>query len=328
MNSLRIGLIGCGRAAERLYLPALAQLPQGQLIAVADPSPERRKMIAAGLSGCRAFSSAEALLEGTELDAVLVTSPPETHLEIASLTLEKELPVLVEKPLALSPAGAETLVALETRSQGAVMVGFNRRYWRPIGQLRRQMSRRSLNETVSARFVLTSNIRDWSPISGATDPLDDLGSHQIDLLRFIFDDEVAAISARWIDTQTILMQVKLAGGVVAECQAGYCDAVQESIRVDCAGQHYRAELGSERIRPAGGLVRTGFDLAEAVNRRLLGRHSSLRSSYRQQLARFFDYVRTATAPQPGVAAGLAVLHAIEAARQSASHGGQEVMITP
>jgi predicted dehydrogenase len=328
MNSLKIGLIGCGRAAERLYLPALTQLPQGYLVAVADPSPARRELIAAGQPGCRTFSSAEAMLQETELQAVIVTTPPETHLEIAGLALKKGMPVLVEKPLAPSLAGVEALAALERASRAKVMVGFNRRYWAPIGRLRQAMKHRSLTgQGVAARLVLTSNIQEWSPISRASDPLDDLGSHQLDLLRYIFDGEISAISAHWIDSRTVQMRVKIGEGIVAECLAGYSDGSQETIQVNCAGQQYRAQLGSERIWPAGGLLRTGFDLGAAVNRRLLGRRSTLRSSYQQQLSGFFYYVRTGTAPQPDLAAGIAVVQAVEAARQSATHNGQEVTIT-
>jgi predicted dehydrogenase len=268
------------------------------------------------------------MLQEAELQAVIVTTPPETHLEIASLALKKGMPVLVEKPLAPSLAGVEALAALERASRAKVMVGFNRRYWAPIGRLRQAMKHRSLTgQGVAARLVLTSNIQEWSPISGASDPLDDLGSHQLDLLRYIFGGEISAVSARWSDPRTVQMRVKIGREIVAECLAGYSDGSQESIQVNCAGQQYRAQLGSERIWPAGGLLRTGFDLGAAVNRRLLGRRSTLRSSYRQQLSCFFDYVRTGTAPQPDLAAGIAVLQAVEAARQSATLNGQEVIIT-
>ena len=122
----KVGLIGCGRAAERYYLPALGrQAAKARLVAVADPRPERALLAASGLPGCLTFDSVETLLQEAEIDAVLVTSSPDTHVPITIKALQAGLSVLVEKPLGTSSEQVQDLEECTSRSRGIVMVGFN-----------------------------------------------------------------------------------------------------------------------------------------------------------------------------------------------------------
>jgi predicted dehydrogenase len=156
--------------------------------------------------------------------------------------------------------------------------------------------------------------------------LDDLGPHQLDLLRYIFAREIIAINARWVDRQTVQMRVSLANGIVAECLAAHSNVSQESITIQCERQQYRMRVGSERIQPATGRLRSVLDLSDALSRRLRGRQTSMHSSFEQQLISFFNYIRTGVIPQPGIADGVAVIRATEAARQSAANAGMEVLL--
>ena len=290
------------------------------------PSKNDSNLIASSIAGCLTFTSAEALLEKAKIEAVIVATPPGTHTAIATLALRAGLPVLVEKPLAPSIADVNELEAIVASSNGSIMVGFSRRYWKPIRDLRHNVSNQRPFDAASAQLVITSNVQAWSPISGITDVLDDLGPHQFDSLRYIFDREISAISARWNNTHAIQMRVKLGYGIVAECRAAYSNLSGESIHIRCNGDEYRMRVGSERIQPAGGRIRFLLDLSDAVRRRLYGRKTSMDGSFERQLASFCNYVRAATTPEPGIAAGIAVTRAIEAARQSADNDGMEVLL--
>jgi predicted dehydrogenase len=320
---LRLGLVGCGRAAERYYVPAFAGLREARLVAVADPLPERRRLIASSIPGCVGFSSADALLQRGTVDAVIVATPPATHTVVATLALRAGLPVLVEKPLAPSLEEVRQLERVAACSTGSLMVGFTRRYWDPVRKLRAQLASRHVN-SATVHCMICSNVDAWAPISGRVDVLEDLGPHQFDTLRYIFDREISAIRARWLDPDTIKMRLELGAEVVAECQAGYAQRSSESIHLRCGGRAYRMHADSERITPAAGQLRWILDLSDAVQRRLRRVTTSIHRSFEQQLASFCDYARSATIPEPGIAAGLAVTRAIEAARRSAANGGAEV----
>lgn len=314
---LPIGIIGCGRITERYYLPAIARLPAAHLVAVADPRSERRGLVTSRVVGCVAYPSAEALLAEAQVAALIVATPTATHVAVATLALCAGLPVLIEKPLASSMAEAEPLHAVATAGT-VVMVGFNRRFWDPVHRLRERIRHSDGLRKVSVQLVMTADMRAWDPVSERSDPLDDLGSHQVDLLRFLFDREVDTISARWTDLKTIHMRVVLSGGITGDCVAAHTGVPQESITVRCNGRVYCVRRGSERITPAPGPVRAVLDAVGTLSRRLWGRRSSLRRSYERQLSYFLHCVRTGAAPQPGLADGIAAIRALEAARRSAS----------
>lgn len=328
MNTpLNLGVIGCGRVTERFYLPVLSRTTEARLIAVTDPSRERRELVSARVLGCQAFNSAEELFEKAKIEAVIINTPPATHVAMATLALRSDIPVFVEKPLAPSFAGIEELEALVASSRVSFMVGFNRRYWEPVCQLRQIICNQSRSITPSAQLVMITDMLSWSPISGVSDdPLGDLGSHQFDILRYIFDREILAISAQWTETHAIRMRVRLEGDLVADCLVAYGNIYQESIAIQCARQKYRIYIDSERIQPAAGPIRSVLDLADTARRHVLGQQSLLHRSYERQLLCFFNSVRTGAIPQPGIADGVAAIRVVKAARWSASNDGKEALI--
>jgi myo-inositol 2-dehydrogenase/D-chiro-inositol 1-dehydrogenase len=321
-EALPLGLIGCGRIAEHFYLGALAGLSEARLAAAADPRPERRRLIIDRVPGCAGFASAEELLAGGKVAAVVIATPTKTHAAIASLALKAGLPALIEKPLAASVAEVESLRS----GEGTIMVAFNRRFWRPVQRLRDLLHRHA--GPASARLVMRADRSIWLPISEQSDPLDDLGCHQLDLLRYLFGREVESVRAKWTGPATIRMRVALSGGIDADCEAAHVARSEESIEVRCDGLAYRIRRGSERLTPPEGPVRAALDSADTLLRRLRRQPSSLRRSYEHQLRYFVRSVSGRTAPQPSLADGLAVARAVDAARRSAANSEQEIRITP
>jgi len=330
-SPLRLAIFGCGRAAERLYLPALAHVPEARLVAAFDPVAARRELIAGATPDCRAFASAEALLQSAHVDAAIVASPPETHLAAAALAMCAGVPVLIEKPLATSVDEARQLAALQAESRLPVAVGLNRRWWPPAERLRAVLAERECASSDAAGrttvdMCMTSDVGAWSPVSGVRDPLDDLGTHQLDLLRYLFDREIVAVAARRTAPLEIRMTVRLEGGVSATCLAGQSNRSQEHVAVTCGGTRYRIRTGSERVAPDGGVVRRALDLSDSVRRRLTRGRSGMRRSFERQLRGFVECVRSGAAPRASVADGIAALRAVEAARASAAAGGAEVSL--
>ena len=325
MNSpLRIGLVGCGRVAQQFYLPAIRDLSEARLMAVADSRPEQVRVFLSEFPACRFFSSAHELLDETELEALIVATPPETHAGIAELALRRAVSVLVEKPLATSMAGIPELQDAAACSSASLLVGFNRRFWTPVSLLREAL-RDNHSSGVAAELVMTTNSRAWIPIS---DPLDDLASHQLDLIQYLFESPVRVVSARWLNPCTVQLNLKLHGGIEATCFAAQTDVSTESITIRSEYHQYRVHIsmGSERIKPAHGLVRSVLDFGGALNRRIQRRPSALRLSFKKQLQYFLDCVRTRSQPEPSLEAGIRVICAIEAARKSAARGGAEVYV--
>ena len=109
---IRLGVFGLGQVYRQLYAPAVAIRRDFCVAATADPAVPAD------------FSQPEALLAGAEVDAILVLSPPPLHARHVALALDRGLPVLVEKPPALTVAEAE-----DWPNPVLLTCAFSRRYW-------------------------------------------------------------------------------------------------------------------------------------------------------------------------------------------------------
>ncbi|MEO8089217.1 MAG: Gfo/Idh/MocA family oxidoreductase [Gemmatimonadales bacterium] len=323
---IRLGLLGCGRAAERLHVPAIGPATATQLTGVFDPVRSRGEQIASRQSGCRVFESAESLVGSGEVDAVIVASPAESHAAMASLALLAGLPVLIEKPVAGSLDEGTRLEAVQQETGVAVMVGLNRRWWAPAINLRQRLDRPPRVPAV-VKMELVSDVGGWSALSATSDPLDDLGTHQLDLLRFLFSCEIETVRATRPAPEEFHLSVRLLDGTQATCIAAYRNRSQEMIQVSIGSERSRLLVGSERIQPASGGLRKALDIGDTVYRRMRRRRGGLSRSYAAQLTSFAACVRDRTPASPCLHDGMAALRAIGAARASLVSGGADVPIT-
>jgi len=100
---LKIALIGCGGNMQHAHLPRIREDGAVDLVAVADPSEEAAKSLmerwGTEISCHRDY---QEMLGAHLLDAVMISSPHALHYEQVDATLERNLNVLVEKPLTIS----------------------------------------------------------------------------------------------------------------------------------------------------------------------------------------------------------------------------------
>lgn len=329
---LRVGLVGCGRAAEYLYLPTIDSAAGGKLVAVADPLAERRDLIASQVGdGCKAYPDLTAMLAEAGLDAVLIATPPKMHVPMTIECLEAGAAVLVEKPLAESREDAERLLKYDTPEYPPVMIGYNRRNWKPMRLIKERLGSVNLNGSagsVRVDTVFDSDASGWKAITGHIDPLDDLACHHLDLLRYIFNTDIASVSAKRPKEAEIVLEVGLTNGVKAACHHEQGDKTAEHFKIDNlpGGASLHALMGSNLVSPPEGGVRKLIDAADRIKRRFTGGKWTLGESYKIQFERFFDCVANKKRPSPGIADGVAIIDAVEAARRSAEQDGQTMEI--
>ena len=106
---IRIALVGCGRIA-RNHLEAIAKVSELELVAVAD-SDLTRATEAGAAAGVPGFASLEEMLERVPSDLVTVCTPSGLHPQHGILAAKSGRHVLTEKPMAISLAAADELVA-------------------------------------------------------------------------------------------------------------------------------------------------------------------------------------------------------------------------
>lgn len=124
MTRLRMGVVGAG-ALGKHHARILSQLPEVELVAVAEPRVEAGRTVA-GECGCRHVLDYRDLID--EIDAACVVVPTSLHLEVASDLIRRGIAVLVEKPLALDFEQGRILHKLSENFGTVMQVGHIERF--------------------------------------------------------------------------------------------------------------------------------------------------------------------------------------------------------
>src|SRR5208282_3731702 len=106
-NQVRFGLVGCGKAAQDLHIPAWNCIPEAKLAAICDTSQTHLAAAGALAPGARRYTDVEQLLgDSQDLGFIVLATPGYTHAELAEAILSRKLALLCEKPLALTAQDA------------------------------------------------------------------------------------------------------------------------------------------------------------------------------------------------------------------------------
>lgn len=131
---LRAAVVGLGNIGVE-HVRALSRTPEARLVAVCDRSPAAARAVAERYSVADAFHDVEQMLNQARPDVVHVATPPSSHVPLALQCLRGAAHVLIEKPLATSPADVE-LVLAEAESRGLyVLENYNYLFNRQLVQL-------------------------------------------------------------------------------------------------------------------------------------------------------------------------------------------------
>ena len=122
MPRLKVGVIGCGYWGPNI-VRTLLEIPEVSLLAVADRDPARLEHIAGRHPQIEHSTLDHRRFFDIGLDAVVVSTPPETHFDLVRECLEHGLDVFVEKPLATDSVHAQRLVELAEARDRILMVG-------------------------------------------------------------------------------------------------------------------------------------------------------------------------------------------------------------
>ncbi|MBW7476496.1 Gfo/Idh/MocA family oxidoreductase [Paenibacillus oenotherae] len=124
-QGLKLGIIGFGRIVELVHLPIIKKLEQITHYGVYDMTPERVEL--ANRRSIAVYASIDELL-ASDVDIVLIATPPSSHYELARAALTAGKHVLIEKPVTVTFSEAEGLRRLAQQTGKAVSVFHNRRY--------------------------------------------------------------------------------------------------------------------------------------------------------------------------------------------------------
>lgn len=190
METVRIGIVGLGRLGKRHALNLAAAVPGAKLVAAASPVVAECDWARDNLPGVRTYATLEALLADDGVDAVWLVTPTSLHVEQIEKSLLAGKHVFCEKPLSLTLAECDRVLALaSTRPQQMVMIGFTRRFDAAYMELKRRIDAGELGSVYRLHFESHDPIDPdgffvkFAPTSGGL--FLDCGIHDVDLARWL-----------------------------------------------------------------------------------------------------------------------------------------------
>jgi len=308
-DTVRICLIGAGRAGQ-VHAKSIAESIKGaELAAVVDRDPAIRDNIAARC-GVPGFGSLEEALESTRFDAVVITTPTFTHEPLTRQAAGAKLHVFCEKPMALSLAECDRMMEATGRAGVLLQLGFMRRFDPEFaaaaarieaGEIGRPMILKSLTHGPGlppawARDLHTSN-----------GMLAEVNSHDWDTMRWLARSDYQRVYAevsnfkgaeRGVTTEDFydcaLAQIRFESGAlgvisgICPCEYGY-DA-----RVEIVGERGILQIGD--LRGQAVVVCTNRDqgLVTPIYRTWPERFAG---AYVLEMRHFVECIRTGAQPR-------------------------------
>lgn len=221
MKPLRFAVIGTGFWAT-YQIPAWKELDGVELVAVCNRTRSRAEEMAQKFSVPRVYDTAKELLENEDLDFVDIITDVDTHARFTIMAAEKGVDVICQKPMAPSLNEARWMVQECSNSSVKFFIHENFRWQTPIRALKKTLDSGVIGQPFKARVSFVSGFPVFDNQSFLSELehfiLTDIGSHVLDICRFLFGE------ARTLYCLTKRVNQKIKGedvaNVLMEMQSG------------------------------------------------------------------------------------------------------------
>lgn len=191
-----IGLVGTGGWGA-MHARTYATIDHARLVGVADLDLRKAKALAEPF-GAAAHDDYRALLDDPHIQAIAIVTPDSAHEEIALAAIAAGKHILAEKPLAMSIEACEHIVSAAERANVKLMVDFHARWSPPLCRAHDSIRKgeiglpRHVYYRLNDRIFVPTKMLSWAD---KTTVLWFVGSHAIDTVRWLLDDEVCRVYA-------------------------------------------------------------------------------------------------------------------------------------
>lgn len=280
---LKVGIIGAGGMGNR-HAACWARLPGVIITAVADVQGHKARSLAekANSGGARAFDSAEALIAGSDIDAVSVCVPTDAHRAVSEVALRAGKHVLCEKPMALTLADCDAMIAAAKAKNVLLTVGQVARFFPEFANAHRLVEAGAVGTPAAVRTRRGGGYprsdTDWfgDPArSGGV--IFDLLVHDLDWLQWCFGP-ISRVYARGLTERLAdktlaqidyaLLTLRHTSGVISHVEGTWADPGGWATTFEIAGDaglltHDSRQAGTlkKALRPEAGGVAAGMSSA-------------------------------------------------------------------
>ena len=266
-DQLRWGLIGAGDIVRRRVAPALIDSPSCDIVAVSRGRPELAAAFAADIGARRWYARWQELVADPDVDCVYVATPVDVHAEQTIAAAEAGKHVLCEKPMAMTTAECDRMIAACRAHHVRLGIAYYRHFYPVILRVKAMLESGDIGQPVFAQVnafeyfdPAPDHPRRWllDPARAGGGPMMDFGCHRLEVLMHLFGAvrRTAAVTANVVfdraveDTAAVLLQFE-SGPCAAVTVTHAAEERQDTLQVfGTRGSVHVDELnaGSLRIR--------------------------------------------------------------------------------
>jgi predicted dehydrogenase len=136
-STVRIGMVGAGAIAQVAHLPVLRKMKGVEIVGICDNDGPKARALSQRLGIADAYTDIEDLLEFGKVDAVIICTPNHLHEAHTLAALAAGAHVIVERPMAMSSAGAAKVLKAAEKAKRHVLVAMNHRFRTDIQAIRK-----------------------------------------------------------------------------------------------------------------------------------------------------------------------------------------------
>jgi len=194
-RKLRMAIVGAGIWGEnhaRIY----SAHPFAEVVAICDMNHDAAQGLANRMNIPGVYGDCEEMFEKSGCDAVAIVTPDFAHADIAVKAAQHGKDMLIEKPLATTEKDVFAILGAIEKHKVRAMVDLHNRWSPPFNAAKQSILNGELGEIRSAYMRLNdtkwvaTDMLSWAAKSSI---LWFLGSHSLDTLRWMFDDEVVRV---------------------------------------------------------------------------------------------------------------------------------------
>ncbi len=337
MARVRVGVIGCGYWGPNLVRTFL-EIPDADVVAIADRDPTRLEFVQIRHPQIQHFLTDHMQMFDVGLDAVVVSTPPETHHAIASECLKQGLDVLVEKPLATNSRDALDLIDLAEANDRILLVGHIGVYNPAVRALKEMIDAGDLGEI---RYVdaVRAGLGMFHP---SLNVVWDLAPHDVSILLHLMGGRIESVSTRGVgcvrgDVEDVAyLTMMFEEGVLAHSRMSWLDP-SKTRRITVIGSdkmvvyddleaHEKLKVYDKRVSAIRRTDTFGEFQFTYHYGSVVSPYIRFEEPLRVEALHFLDCVRERAQPLTDGRKGLHVVQVIEAAQDSLREGGNPVSI--
>lgn len=324
--TVRVGVVGLGYWGPNLARN-FAAIPGAELAWLCDADEHKRQKLASAFPSARASGDIAELLGDEQLDAVVLATPVPTHAELAKTVLGAGKHCFVEKPLALTAADAESVVAEAERAGRILMVGHLLEYHPAVTRLKALLDSEELGDL----FYVYGNRLNLGQLRKEENALWSLGAHDVSVALHLIGEEPVECTANGASyvrdgvEDVVFCYLRFPSGVVAHLHLSWLDPHKER-RITVVGSRRMATFDDMLVEGKLTVYDKGFDedtrsWGEYITRSgdIFSPRISNHEPLRIECEHFIECVRTGATPRSDGHSGLRVVRVLEALQRSLEH---------